>query len=38
MVAAIVLIVAIPLSLVAVGLIHYVCQGWVRLVAARWER
>jgi hypothetical protein len=33
-VAAIVLIVAIPLSLVAVGLV----QGWVRLVARRWER
>jgi hypothetical protein len=32
MLAAIVLIVAIPLGLVAVGLV----QGWVRLVAARW--
>jgi hypothetical protein len=29
-----VLIVAIPLCLVAVGLV----QGWVRLVARRWER
>jgi hypothetical protein len=34
MIAAIVLIVAIPLSLVAVGLV----QGWVQMLAERWER